>query len=82
MAAAAHPTATLPRIAPPPPRRKVEWRRARTALSTLVEAVISPQASHTLHGVTVGALSHDRHLARMRAAVVLPTPRAPVNKNA
>jgi ubiquinone biosynthesis protein COQ4 len=29
-------TATLPRIAPPPPRRKVEWRRARTALATLV----------------------------------------------
>jgi hypothetical protein len=34
--AAARSTATLPRIAPPPPRRRVEWRRARTALATLV----------------------------------------------
>ena len=34
--AAAQSTATLPRIAPPPPRRKVEWARARTALSMLV----------------------------------------------
>jgi ubiquinone biosynthesis protein COQ4 len=30
------PTVDLPRIAPPPPRRKLDWRRARTALSTLI----------------------------------------------
>ena len=33
---AAAPSFSLPRIAPPPARRKVEWRRARTALSTLI----------------------------------------------
>src|SRR6266851_2710119 len=48
--------------------------------STLVPAVISLHASHTLHGAAVGALTHERHLARMRAAVVLPTPRAPVER--
>jgi ubiquinone biosynthesis protein COQ4 len=32
----AAPTAALPRIAPPPPRRKVEWQRARTALGNLI----------------------------------------------
>ena len=50
--------------------------------STLVPAVISRQASHTLHGVGVGALIAGQALARMRAAVVLPTPRAPVKRNA
>jgi glucose/arabinose dehydrogenase len=30
------PAVGLPRIAPPPPRRKLDWRRARTALSTLI----------------------------------------------
>lgn len=34
MAAATSPT--LPRIAPPPPRRRVQWRKARTALSRLI----------------------------------------------
>lgn len=27
---------SLPRIAPPPPRRRVQWRKARTALSNLI----------------------------------------------
>ena len=30
------PTADLPPIAAPPPRRKLDWKRARTALSTLI----------------------------------------------
>ena len=30
------PNPELPRIGPPPPRRKVDWRRARIALSTLL----------------------------------------------
>src|SRR5262245_26727036 len=33
---AASTTWTLPRIAPPPPRRRVQWRQARTALSNLI----------------------------------------------
>src|SRR5262249_14589385 len=43
---------------------------------------ISWQRSQTPHGSPVGPFSHDRALARMRAALVLPTPRAPVNRKA
>src|SRR4051812_20054446 len=50
--------------------------------STDAPEVISTHASQTLHGVGVGPFTHDRHFAKMRAAVVLPTPRAPQNRNA
>jgi hypothetical protein len=39
-------------------------------------------AGHSRHGVLVGPFSQLSALARMRALVVLPTPRTPVNKNA
>src|SRR3954468_22219808 len=38
--------------------------------------------SQTPQGSAVGPFSHDSALARIRAALVLPTPRAPVNKKA
>ena len=40
------------------------------------------QMSHWLQGVGVGPFSQLRALARIRAAEVLPTPRAPVNRYA
>src|SRR5262245_23771417 len=40
------------------------------------------QGSHSPQGVGVGPLSQQSALARTRAAVVLPTPRAPQNRNA
>src|SRR5215831_4452666 len=43
---------------------------------------ISWQKSQTPHGSAVGPFSQHRALARMRAALVLPTPRAPVNRKA
>src|SRR4051794_6962402 len=43
---------------------------------------ISWQRSHVPHGSAVGPFSHDSAFARMRAALVLPTPRAPVNRKA
>src|SRR5882672_6325722 len=43
---------------------------------------ISTPAAHSPHGSAVGPFSQLRHRARIRAAVVLPTPRIPVNKNA
>ena len=39
-------------------------------------------AAHTPHGVAVGPFSQLSARASARAAVVFPTPRAPVNRNA
>src|SRR6188472_2471017 len=50
--------------------------------STERPPAISWQRSHVPHGSAVGPFSHDSAFARMRAALVLPTPRAPVNRNA
>ena len=36
--------------------------------------------SHALHGVAVGPFSQTRPLAKIRAVVVLPRPRAPANR--
>ena len=41
---------------------------------------ISVQAPHLPQGSGVMPVSQLRHLARMRASVVLPTPRVPVNR--
>ena len=38
--------------------------------------------SHTLQGVIVGPVTQFRHLAKIRAIDVLPTPRVPENKYA
>ena len=53
-----------------------------TSMSSPVK--IDRQASHSLHGSGVGAseLRQLSALARIRAIVVLPTPRVPVNRNA
>jgi hypothetical protein len=50
--------------------------------SVEVPAVISRQGEHSPQGVTVGPRSQFRQRARMRASVVLPTPRGPVSKMA
>ena len=44
-------------------------------------SVISVQASQTPHGSAVGPCSQLSARARMRAVVVLPTPRGPENTN-
>ena len=51
---------------------------------TQVPAAISVQESHRPHGSAVGPspFAQLRALARMRAVVVLPTPRAPENRKA
>ena len=71
----------------------VSWRR-RTSSTLLFEApsisstsrslptVISLHASHVPQGVIVGPVVQLSALARMRAVVVLPTPRTPVKRNA
>ena len=38
--------------------------------------------SQTLQGVTVGPVTQFRHLAKIRAIEVLPTPRVPENRYA
>src|SRR3990172_7963752 len=43
---------------------------------------ISRQAAHSPQGRTVGPLAQLRAFARIRAVVVLPTPRTPANRNA
>ena len=43
---------------------------------------ISWQKSHSPHGFAVGPFAQESDLARMRAALVLPTPRAPVKRKA
>ncbi len=48
--------------------------------STSSPEVMLRQMSQTSQGVGVGPFSQLRALARMRAAEVLPTPRAPVNR--
>ena len=48
--------------------------------STKRPASISVQAEQTPHGVAVTPASQLNDLARMRASVVLPTPRVPVNR--
>ena len=48
--------------------------------STKRPASISAQAEHSRTAVAVMPVSQLRHLARMRASVVLPTPRVPVNR--
>lgn len=42
----------------------------------------SLQDSHSPHGVGVGPCSQFRHLARIRALVVFPQPRGPLNRYA
>ena len=48
--------------------------------STKRPASMSTQASHTPQGVAVTPVAQFRLLARMRAIVVLPTPRVPVSR--
>jgi hypothetical protein len=48
--------------------------------STKRPASIWVHAEQTPHGVAVTPVSQFRHLARMRASVVLPTPRVPVSR--
>ena len=43
-------------------------------------AAMSVQQSHTPQGVVVGPFAQLRDFARMRALVVFPTPRGPVNR--
>ena len=67
-------------------RYLADTRRARAPLRSTARIQspprISPQLTHSPHGVGVGPFSQLSALARARAAVVLPTPRAPVNKKA
>ena len=51
-----------------------------TDVQTAFEEAISRQESHSPQGVTVGPWTQLSALARMRAVVVLPTPRAPENR--
>ena len=51
-----------------------------SSTSTSSPALMLRQMSHSLQGVGVGPFSQFRALARIRAAEVLPTPRAPVNR--
>ena len=53
---------------------------SRTSMSR--PSAISTQASQTPHGSAVGPFSQFSARARMRAVVVLPTPRGPANTNA
>jgi DNA-binding protein YbaB len=48
----------------------------------VVAGAISLHAGHFWQGVGVGPFAQLSALARMRALVVLPTPRTPVNRNA
>ena len=50
--------------------------------STKRPSSISLQDAQTPQGVAVTPVSQLRHFERMRAMVVLPTPRVPVNRNA
>ena len=50
--------------------------------SIALPAVTSRQNRHSLQGSGAGPRSQTRALARMRAVVVLPTPRPPVSKKA
>ncbi|MNO05193.1 hypothetical protein D3C81_2264920 [compost metagenome] len=57
----------------------------RLAASTSIRSTkrpssISRQTEHCPHGVELMPVSQFRHLARIRAMVVLPTPRVPVNR--
>ena len=45
-------------------------------------SVISTHASQTPHGSAVGPFTQFKARARMRAVVVLPTPRGPAKTNA
>ena len=51
-----------------------------SSISTKRPRSISVQAEHTPHGVAVMPVSQLSDLAIIRAIVVLPTPRVPVNK--
>ena len=50
--------------------------------STNRPSSISTHALHSPHGFEVTPVSQLMHLARMRASVVLPTPRVPEKRNA
>jgi hypothetical protein len=50
--------------------------------STKRPSSISLQAAHLPQGVAVTPVSQLRHFERIRAMVVLPTPRVPVNRKA
>ncbi|MNY11134.1 hypothetical protein D3C86_1441460 [compost metagenome] len=57
----------------------------RLAASTSIRSTkrpssISRHTEHSPQGVELTPFSQFRHLARMRAMVVLPTPRVPVNR--
>jgi hypothetical protein len=53
-----------------------------SATSTELPAAISTHGSQTPQGSAVGPFSQHSAFARMRAALVFPTPRAPVNRKA
>src|SRR5690625_6612443 len=64
---------------------RVSYTLVREAASTSIKSTkrfsaISTQAVHWPHGSELTPDSQFRHLARMRAMVVLPTPRVPVNR--
>jgi len=51
-----------------------------SSTSTSSPELMLSHTSHRLQGCGVGPVSQFSALARMRAAEVLPTPRAPVNR--
>ena len=51
-----------------------------SSTSTSSPVLMLWQMSHWLQGIGVGPFSQFSALARIRAAEVLPTPRAPVNR--
>ena len=59
----------------------------RDAASISIKSINRPSLTalhvgHTSHGVEVTPISQFKHFAKIRAMVVLPTPRVPVNKYA
>ena len=66
---------------------RVSSTLVRDAASTSIRStkrpwLISKQLWHSPHGSELMPCSQFRHLAKIRAMVVLPTPRVPVNKYA
>jgi hypothetical protein len=49
-------------------------------MSTSLPLSAARQRSHAPHGSGVGPRSQFRHLAKMRASVVLPVPRGPAKR--
>ena len=66
-------------------KSRVSSTLARDAASTSIKSTnlpssIATQALHIPQGVELTPVSQFRHLARILAKVVLPTPRVPANK--